>query len=105
MSHIPNNAMPHAGGDPEHRQQGGLEPGGETNESGGGSTIAERAGKLRDKARGRPKTAIAAGVAITAGVVAAAAVPIARARRRAAEKGQEGGEGGEGGKSKKKKKD
>lgn len=104
MSHIPNNAMPHAGGPKGDDQHGGLDPeqGGE--ETGGSPTLAERAGKLRDTVRDNPKAAIAAGVAITAGVAAAVAVPIARARRRS---GEEGGSEGKASTSKsgKKKKD
>ncbi len=111
MSHIPNKAMPHAGGDPDHRQPDGIDSGGEQAES-GGSGLA----RLRDKVRDNPKTAIAAGVAITAGVAAAVAVPVARAARRRSGGKEEGagsgetgsgeGESGEGrAKSKKKKKD
>ncbi|HYW14945.1 MAG TPA: hypothetical protein VE891_02170 [Allosphingosinicella sp.] len=77
MSNIPSSAMPHAkaseGSEKESQQ-----------EQGGGPTIAERAGKLReqagDYARENPKTAIAAGAALAAGVIAAAAIPLVRGR-------------------------
>lgn len=71
MSHIPNNAMPHAGtAEPQQDQ--------------GGATLSERAGKLAeqaaDYARENPKTAIAAGAALAAGAIAAAAIPLVRGR-------------------------
>lgn len=77
MSNIPSSAMPHAkaseGSEQESQQ-----------EQGGGPTISERAGKLReqagDYARENPKTAIAAGAALAAGVIAAAAIPLVRGR-------------------------
>ena len=51
---------------------------------GRGPTISERAGKIReqatDYARENPKTAIAAGAALAAGVIAAAAIPLVRGR-------------------------
>lgn len=100
MSHIPNKAMPHAGGDPEHRQPDGIDSGGEQAESGGAGLS-----RLRDKARDNPKTAIAAGVAITAGVAAAVAVPVVRAARRRSGGKAEGGEGSESGSKGKRKKD
>ena len=73
MSHIPNSAMPHAGTTEEPQQ-----------EQGGTATLSERAGKLAeqagDYARENPKTAIAAGAALAAGVIAAAAIPLVRGR-------------------------
>lgn len=77
MSNIPSSAMPHAkaseGSQPESQQ-----------EQGGGPTLTERAGKLRedagDYARENPKTAIAAGAALAAGVIAAVAIPLVRGR-------------------------
>jgi hypothetical protein len=77
MSNIPSSAMPHAkaseGSETESQQ-----------EQAGGPTITERAGKLReqagDYARENPKTAIAAGAALAAGVIAAAVVPLVRGR-------------------------
>jgi hypothetical protein len=53
--------------------------------------------------RDNPKTAIAAGVAITAGVAAAVAVPMARARRKTGDQKDEAK--GSSGKGSKKKKD
>jgi hypothetical protein len=72
MSSIPNSAMPHAtAAEPQEEQ-------------GGGATLTERAGKLAeqagDYARENPKTAIAAGVALAAGAIAAAAIPLVRGR-------------------------
>ncbi len=77
MSSIPNKAMPHA-------NAASLEP--ETaDEEGLGVTLRERAGKLAasatELARENPKTAIAAGAALFAGAVAAAAIPAVRARK------------------------
>jgi len=72
MSHIPNNAMPHAG--PAEAQE----------EQGGTATLTERAGKIAEQAAGyareNPKTAIAAGAALAAGAIAAAAIPLVRGR-------------------------
>ncbi len=103
MSRIPSKVMPHAGGNPKSNDHGGLDPeqGGE--ESGGSPTLSQRAGKLRDTVRDNPKTAIAAGVAITAGVAAAVAVPMARARRKTGDQKDEAK--GSSGKGSKKKKD
>src|SRR3712207_4706616 len=78
MSNIPSSAMPHAkageGSEADSQQ-----------EQGGGPTLSERAGKLReqagDYARENPKTAIAAGAALAAGVIAAAAIPLVRGRK------------------------
>jgi len=73
MSNIPSSAMPHAKAAEDSQQ-----------EQGGGATLSERAGKLReqagDYARENPKTAIAAGAALAAGVIAAAAIPLVRGR-------------------------
>lgn len=70
MSHIPNSAMPHATAEPQQEQ--------------GGATLTERAGELAGKAadyaRENPKTAIAAGAALAAGAIAAAAIPLVRGR-------------------------
>lgn len=67
MSHIPNNAMPHAGqtNDFASQESSGTSSGSMANSGGAFSQIA-------DKAREYPKTAIAAGAAVAAGVVAAA---------------------------------
>lgn len=79
MSHIPNSAMPHAKPSDENEK--------ETKEK---KTVSQRAGKLKDKARENPKTAIAAGAAVLAGAVAAVAVPVARRRKKSAEEGETG---------------
>jgi len=77
MSNIPSSAMPHA------KAGEGSETGSQQDQS-GGPTISERAGKIReqatDYARENPKTAIAAGAALAAGVIAAAAIPLVRGR-------------------------
>ena len=76
MSHIPNSVMPHAG--PTNTDKS------DTNQdSAGGGAMAgvkSRAGKIADSARSNPKTAIAAGAALVAGVAAAAAIPLLRGR-------------------------
>ena len=72
MSHIPNSAMPHAApkSDDEAKDK---------------TASRSKAGKLADKARStakeNPKTAIAAGVAVAAGAIAAAAIPLVKAAR------------------------
>lgn len=89
MSHIPNSAMPHAA------------PSGETGtDQAKGASLSERAGKLADKARENPKTAIAAGAAVLAGAVAAAAIPLVRGARRKSGGGSSGGSGKSGSKKK-----
>ncbi|HEX8126622.1 MAG TPA: hypothetical protein VF548_13675 [Allosphingosinicella sp.] len=79
MSNIPSSAMPHA------KASEGSETESQQEQGGGGPTISERAGKLReqagDYARENPKTAIAAGAALAAGVIAAAVVPLVRGRK------------------------
>lgn len=60
MSSIPNNAMPHAQAEPETGTTG--------EQTEGGSAFSQ----IADKAREYPKTAIAAGAAVAAGVAAAA---------------------------------
>ena len=78
MSNIPSSAMPHAKASEGSESQS-------QQEQGGGPTITERAGKIReqatDYARENPKTAIAAGAALAAGVIAAAAIPLVRGRK------------------------
>lgn len=78
MSHIPNSAMPHAGGPTENDSSGSTENQ-ETKQ--GSGTTRSRAGKIADKARDNPKTAVAAGAAIV-GAIAAAAIPAVRAARK-----------------------
>jgi hypothetical protein len=96
MSQIPNSAMPHANAASLEREESG--GAGEGTES---ATLTERASKLAssaaDLARENPKTAIAAGAALFAGAVAAAAIPAVRARK------SSGGKSSSGGGSKKKK--
>lgn len=79
MSHIPNAAIPHAG------------PAAELEAEAGGQTLMERAsteaGRIVDLARDNPRTAMAAGAAVAAGVVAAAAIPLVRAARRKSDGG------------------
>ena len=79
MSNIPSSAMPHA------KASEGSEKESQQEQGGGGPTISERAGKLRedagDYARENPKTAIAAGAALAAGVIAAVAIPLVRGRK------------------------
>ena len=76
MSSIPNSAMPHA-------TESAIQP--DVPEGEGGTTLMERATSLAssaaDLARDNPKTAIAAGAALLAGAVAAAAIPAVRARK------------------------
>lgn len=72
MSTIPNKAMPHAA--PTAASEA---PETETTETGAASpTLSERAAGLAELVREHPKTAIAAGAAVAAGV--AAAIPLAR---------------------------
>ncbi len=86
MSHIPNSAMPHAApSQPQESAQGSQNA--EANGRG-------RAGRIADTARANPgKTA--AGVALAAGVLAAAAIPIVRARGKSADGKSSGGESSE----------
>ena len=69
MSHIPNSAIPHARAkeEPEERSF---------------------AGGLRELVRDNPKTAIAAGAAVLAGAVAAAAIPLVKGARAKAASGR-----------------
>lgn len=71
MSHIPNSAMPHATAEPQQQQNDGQES---------GSTMSRGYDAVKEKARQYPKTAIAAGAAVVAGAVAAAAIPLVRGR-------------------------
>ena len=72
MSSIPSSAMPHARSESSENESG---------ESGGQASLATRAINL---VRDNPKTAIAAGAAVAAGV--AAAIPLARGRGKAGDK-------------------
>jgi hypothetical protein len=63
MSSIPNSAMPHAVARDEPEESGSF------------------AGGLRGLVRDNPKTAIAAGAAVLAGAVAAAAIPLVKGAR------------------------
>jgi len=88
MSHIPTSAMPHAGPTENSSEtQGGASP-----------SLAERAGKIAERARDNitetarenPKAAMAAGAAVVAGVIAAAAIPLVRARKKSTGKASSG---------------
>ena len=81
MSHIPNSAMPHAAASDQASNEGGK----------GGGSLSERAGRIAEKARENPKTAIAAGAAVLAGAVVAAAIPLARSRGKGGEGTKKGG--------------
>jgi len=85
MSSIPNSAMPHAQAK-------------EPEESGGG--IGDFAGGLRDLVRDNPKTAMAAGAAVLAGAVAAAAIPLVKGARAKSGGAKSGGRAKSGGSKK-----
>lgn len=72
MSHIPNNAMPHAG--PETNET-------TTNTGGTESRLGQVTGQVSGLIREHPKAAMAAAGAAVAGVVAAAAIPAIRGRQ------------------------
>jgi hypothetical protein len=78
MSHIPNSAMPHAAPNTTEQEEPSHRP----------------LGDFAEMVRAHPKTA-AAGAAALAGVVAAAAIPLVRARQK--------GTGGKSGATKKQK--
>lgn len=89
MSHIPNSAMPHAAPTQDGESgQARNEQGAQGSKSGSGSSMPDMSGvtdalskgasKIADLARENPKTAIAAGVAVAAGAIAAAAIPALR---------------------------
>ncbi|HEX8569217.1 MAG TPA: hypothetical protein VF699_04750 [Caulobacteraceae bacterium] len=82
MSHIPNSAMPHAA--PSQDSQNSQDQ-----QTGGGFSLSESAGRVAELVRENPKTAAAAGAAIVAGI-AAAAIPLARGRGKS-EKGSTSG--------------
>lgn len=73
MSSIPNSAMPHAQAPDEQEESGSF------------------AGGLRDLVRDNPKTAIAAGAAVLAGAVAAAAIPLVKGARTKTGRSRSGG--------------
>ncbi len=73
MSHIPNNAMPHAVANDETE----TETGGRRSAFGFSSSSLNR---LTDKVRENPGKTAAAGM-VAAGLVAAAAIPAIRGRR------------------------
>lgn len=84
MSHVPNNAIPHAtpANETEPEPQGVVETVTDTAEK-AGKAVADGAGKAGETVRRRPKTAIAVGVgAVLAGAVAAAAGPLGRQIRK-----------------------
>jgi hypothetical protein len=72
MSSIPNNAMPHAG--TQNENETGQSGTANQDESGGAFS------QIADKAREYPKTAIAAGVTVAAGVAAAAVLSRGRGK-------------------------
>jgi ElaB/YqjD/DUF883 family membrane-anchored ribosome-binding protein len=81
MSSIPSSAMPHAkASETDESNQAQQE---QQEQGGGGESLSKRAGKLAGQAgeyaRENPKTAIAAGAALAAGVIAAA-IPLVRGR-------------------------
>ena len=79
MSHIPNSAMPHAA--PSENSQQASE------QSAQKSGLSAQAGRVAELARENPKTAIAAGAAVIAGLAAAAAIPLVRGRKSADDTG------------------
>ena len=89
MSNIPSSAMPRANAPSETEGAKGGKAG---EKAGGGASIKKQAGKIADKARDNPKTAIAAG-AVVAGAIAAAAIPLVRgaAAKKAGKKGESSG--------------
>jgi hypothetical protein len=105
MSHIPNSAMPHAGGPKEHDPSGpaGTEEMKQDSRASGkqdSGASRSRAGKIADKARDNPKTAVAAGAAIV-GAIAAAAIPAVLAARKKSSDTKEAGGSKKGGGAKK----
>ena len=80
MSRIPSSAMPHAQASTETEDKQGKT-----------AAIKKQAGKIADKAKSNPKTAIAAGAVVAAGVAAAAAIPLVRAARAKSSGKKEGG--------------
>jgi hypothetical protein len=70
--------MPHAGINRDEPQ----EPEQESR-----SGFSAKAGLIADKARAHPRTAVAAGAAVLAGAVAAAAIPLVRSRSASEPKG------------------
>jgi hypothetical protein len=79
MSHIPNSAMPHAAPRETSAQK--------DEQSRSKTGLSAQAGKVAELARGNPKTAIAAGAAVIAGIAAAAAIPLVRGRKSSDETG------------------
>ncbi|HET9427993.1 MAG TPA: hypothetical protein VFO69_06500 [Allosphingosinicella sp.] len=81
MSHIPSHAMPHAGPANQLDDQGRTETSTE-------STAHSRSafGQLAEKVREYPKTTIAAGAAVAAGVVAATLTSRSRDRSKSSSK-------------------
>ena len=79
MSHIPNSAMPHAAPSETNQQN--------SDKSTQKTGLSAQAGKVAELARENPKTAIAAGAAVIAGIAAAAAIPLVRGRKSTDETG------------------
>jgi len=81
MSHIPSSAMPHAAPSANSDNNQNALGGQHSQNEGMASSVTAAAGKIADLARENPKTAIAAGAAVVAGVAAAAAIPLVRNAR------------------------
>ena len=90
MSNIPSSAMPHAA-PKNNNNEGGNSSGSQDRGGDNKKGVSARAGKIADKARENPKTAIAAGAAVLAGAVAAIAIPKVRARRNDGDQAKAGG--------------
>ena len=76
MSHIPNSAMPHAVPSQANENESSTKGRGKTG-------LSAQASRVADLARENPKTAIAAGAAVVAGLAAAAAIPLVRGKKAA----------------------
>lgn len=75
MSNIPSSAMPRANAPAEGEEK-----------QGAAASIKKQAGKIAEKAKGNPKTAIAAGAVVAGAVAAAVAIPRVRAAKGKSEK-------------------
>ena len=71
MSHIPNSAMPHAAPKSDTQQK---KPAKEKQQG----SMSKASDRVKTAVRDNPKTAIAAGAAVVAGAIAAAAIPLVR---------------------------
>ncbi len=103
MSSIPNSAIPHAG--PAAAEEGETQTLSRTEAlsqraSDLKARATEQAGRLAGLVRDNPKTAIAAGAALFAGAVAAAAIPAVRSRKSSSSGGKSGSGSSSSGKKK-----